>query len=228
MIPFKVKISRFKKQSILLPTSWGEISLNQLYKIQENITPEELFKVLTGFDKAIDITPFLPYMDWILKAIDLEDFSEYFFEPFEQFNIFECAYKKRVQLEFVLKNPNLMKVIADVCAIYSERDKDYYLKAPVSHSVGFALKIIEQFNQLVEKENNLLNRPSTHEEILAGIDAFKELSHFNTIDMIAKEYGYTHEAVEDLEYNVVFLILRRKQIIANFDKRHREALKSNK
>ena len=121
-----------------------------------------------------------------------------------------------------------MKIIPDVCAIYSERDKEYYLNVPVARSVGFALRLIEQFNQLVEKENKMLNRQSTHEEVLAGIDMFKELSHFNTIDMIAKEYGYTHEEVEGLEYNVVFLILRRKQIIANFDKRHREALKSNK
>lgn len=228
MIPFKVKISLFKKQTIYLPTSWGEISLKQLYKIQENKTPQELFKVLTGFEKAIDITPFLPFMDWILQPINLDDFNEYFFEPFEQFNIFECEYKKRVQLEFLLKNTNLMKIIPDVCAIYSERDKEYYLNVPVSDSVGFALRLIEQFNQLVEKENKMLNRQSTHEEVLAGIDMFKELSHFNTIDMIAKEYGYTHEEVEGLEYNVVFLILRRKQIIANFDKRHREALKSNK
>jgi hypothetical protein len=63
---------------------------------------------------------------------------------------------------------------------------------------------------------------------MAGIDKFGELGEFNTVDKIAREYNYTHEQVEQLNYNLVFLILRKQIISANFEKSYRSVLKSFK
>lgn len=223
MIPFKVKIKRFKKVQIFLPTEWGELTLNQFFKIQQAKEPQRMFQILTGFDGKIKIESFLPYMDWVATPIELENFKD----ETIQVDIFSLSYANRIRIEQILNKGELLNYVHSLCAIFSHNE-NYYLNQKLSNLLPFCLAIIDAFNQVCEKEASLLNRKPTFEEQAAGIDKFKELSHFNTIDMLAKEYGYTHDDVEKLEYNIIFLILRRKQLISNFENKHREILKQGK
>ena len=220
MIPFKVKISRFKKETIHLPTSWGELTLEQFLKIQNVNDPALMFQILTGCNLNLNIESFLPYMDWVSIPITLEDFKD---ESIE-FDVFNFSYGDRIRMEQIINKGDLLNHAADICAIY-KNSKQYYLKSKLSIVLPFLLAVVDSFNKCIEKENKLLSRQPTFEEKSAGIDTFKELSHFNTIDMLAREYNYTHLQIEKLEYNYIFLILRRKQLIANFEIKHREALK---
>jgi hypothetical protein len=71
--------------------------------------------------------------------------------------------------------------------------------------------------KLIERDNERLKSDITIEQKMAGIDSFNELGDFNTIDMIAEKYNYTHEQVEQLPYNLIFLILLKQNISSKFE-----------
>jgi hypothetical protein len=54
---------------------------------------------------------------------------------------------------------------------------------------------------------------------------FNQLGDFNTIDLIARDYNYTHSEVEQLPYNLIFLILFRMNISSKFEKNYSEIIK---
>jgi hypothetical protein len=43
--------------------------------------------------------------------------------------------------------------------------------------------------------------------------------------MIAKDYKYTHKEVEELEYDLIFLILYKNKLTSNFEKNYSEIIK---
>jgi hypothetical protein len=57
MISFKVKVSRFKKQTINLPTSWSELTLEQWNKIKslDESQTNEIFKILIDSDLNVNV-----------------------------------------------------------------------------------------------------------------------------------------------------------------------------
>lgn len=222
MLPFKIKTGLFKKPiRINLPTRWGELSVEQMEAIVLiKDDPDKLFEILTGYKGITGIEAFIPYMNWITKAPDLEDFEEF---P-AGVDICEKKFGQLIRFHLALNklkgdNPkSVFSISAELCSIYLGRSEYFYRKQRLDKIVPLARGLISQYKALREKEQKTLSRKQEAEEVEAGAAMFEPLGHFNTIDMLAKNYGYTHQEAEDLEYNVVYLVLLRNNISYKFEK----------
>lgn len=225
MIPFKIKISRFKSKQILFPSSWSEISLEQFYQIQqleETSDPGKLFEILTGEKLKIDFTAFIPFMDWISEPLKLEDFKRID----SGVQIMERPYKLKIHFSLELAKNKIIESAPKLLSLYLPQSESYFRRIPISKSLPLLLDLIEQFKEQSEKEKAISIKP-TPIEIQAGSERLNQLSYFNTIDQIAREYSYTHDEVENLSANMVFLIMCRKSFLRTFEMNLRE-LKKNK
>lgn len=225
MIPFKIKISRFKSKQILFPSSWSEISLEQFYQIQqleETSDPGKLFEILTGEKLKIDFTAFIPFMDWISEPLKLEDFKRID----SGVQIMERQYKLKIHFSLELAKNKIIESAPKLLSLYLPQSESYFRRIPISESLPLLLDLIEQFKEQAEKEKAIAKKP-TPEEVQAGIKRLEQLSFFNSIDQIAREYNYTHEEVENLSANTVFLILCRKSFLNTFETNLREIRKRN-
>lgn len=225
MIPFKVKISRFKSKQIFLPVSWSEVSLDQFFRIQaleESEDPGKLFEILTGEKLPIDFSAFLPFMEWISEPLSIEDFQRVSCG----IDIMEKPYKKKILFSLELGKKTLIESAPKLLSLYLPQSEEYFRRIPISKSLPLLIDLIEQFKAQAEKEKAIAKKP-TPEEVQAGIQRLEQLSFFNSIDQIAREYGYTHEEVENLSANTVFLILCRKSFLNTFEANLREIRKRN-
>lgn len=234
MVKFKIKKGWFKHQTVDVPTSWDDISYNQFKSIIETENSEDIFKELTGLD-YVYAAQIEPYLNFTLKdldptAIEPRNYIEIQGEIYQAPNIYERSYGEKIIF-------NLKKDVAEMCAIYlmpkfeGNKLKEFTelvrtAKLTDLHAVCNNLKT--QMRELLRREESLLSGVVDVKQKMAGIDKFGELGEFNTVDKIAREYNYTHEQVEQLNYNLVFLILRKQIISANFEKSYRSVLKSFK
>lgn len=225
MIPFRIKLSRFKSKQINLPSSWSEVSLDQFFRIQEleeNSDPSKLFEILTGESLKIDFTAFIPFMEWIAEPLKIEDFDR----VSSGVNIMECSYRQKVMFSMELSKKKLLESAPKLLSIYLPQSESYFRRIPISKSLPLLIDLLEQFKLQTEKENAISIKP-TPIEIQAGSERLNQLSHFNTIDQIAREYSYTHDEVENLSANTVFLIMCRKSFLRTFETNLRELRKQN-
>jgi hypothetical protein len=84
-----------------------------------------------------------------------------------------------------------------------------------------------QLKSIIERDNGRLKSDITIEQKQAGIDMFNELGDFNTIDMIAEKYSYSHSEVEQLSYNLIFLILLKSNISAKFESNYTKLMRND-
>jgi len=225
MISFKVKVSRFKKQTINLPTSWSELTLEQWNKIKslDESQTNEIFKILIDSDLNVNPEQLLPYMEWIAEPLQVDEFES----KEVQIDVFGNTYQKKIQFQMELAKGHLLESIPKLLTIYLGKNEKYYLKMKISESLPLIKGVIQEFEKILIKEQNSFNKKTDPDEILAGIESLNVFSHFNTIDEIAKQYNYTHEEVEQLPFETVYLISYRKHILFKFENKLRE-IKSNK
>lgn len=218
MIRFKTKIKDFT-----IPTSWSDIKCCDLNFFQEATEPE-IIERITGLtideQVFIDLNEVAPYLTFLQESpFDTLEKLDYYLDIKLPEDIGECSFEKKIQACSNLDNP--IKVLS----VYSGIDEDYILNDNVESVYGAYLYLLDRLNEIIERDNNTLNSETTHEQKLAGIEMFNQLGDFNTIDLIAREYKYTHSEVEQLPYNLIFLILFRMNISSKFEKNYNEILK---
>jgi len=218
MIRFKTKLKDFT-----IPTSWRDIKCSDI-DFFKDASESEVIERLTGLtvdeQVFIDLNEIVPYLEFLqenpFETLEKLDFYKGVQLPSD---IGECTFEKKIQAFTNLDSPT------KVLSVYSDIDEQIILQDNIEDVYGAYLYLLESINAIVERDNNALESKTTEEQKRAGIDMFNQLGDFNTIDLIAKDYNYTHREVELLPYNLVFLILFRMNISSKFEKNYSEIIK---
>jgi len=239
MIKFKTKIGDFN-----LATSYSDITCREYKQMRDN--PEDhisIIKILTGLteDKIVflDLDEIAQYLEFLkvpaLDSLEEDCFIDYGTMKILPEKISQCTYGQKIVATKYLLNNDVEGVVATYLqplvldgkfnSSEVEKIKEGLLDMKVSSVYSTGLYLISQLKEIVEREAELLKSEVTEQQKRAGIESFNVLGEFNTIDMIAKDYKYTHKEVEELEYDLIFLILYKNKLISNFEKNYSEIMK---
>jgi len=239
MIKFKTKIGDFN-----LATSYSDITCREYKQMRDN--PEDhiaIVKILTGLteDKIVflDLDEIAQYLEF-LKVPALDSLEEDVYIDYGNMRILpekisQCTYGQKIVATKYLLNNDIEGIVAtylqpiifetkfDSSKVEQIKESLFGMNVSSVYSVGVYL--INQLKEIVEREAELLKSEITEQQKRAGIESFNVLGEFNTIDMIAKDYKYTHKEVEELEYDLIFLILYKNKLTSNFEKNYSEIMK---
>ena len=241
MIKFKNKIKDFE-----IPTSYADLKVKDLSYLIENSDNELLIlEKLTGLNSVelsiLDLSEIPEYLAFLkkdpLEGADESDTLEIdgvFYTLPESLG--QCIYaQKIISCSAIAKNNPLqilstyLQPLIDSKAFDSLRLKETetLLNDLNVESVYSCVKyILNKLKTILEKESEFLKSDITHEQKAAGIENFNALGDFNTIDLIASKYCYTHEQVEGLKYDLIFLILYKSNLTSKFEKAYSELMKT--
>ena len=221
MIKFKTDIKTFS-----IPSSWLDLKFSDYLELMNIEKPIDQVKRLTGLNdfelSTIDLEPILECLSFLKDEIDDIEPNNYVIDDILIPNdIGELSLEKKINVTDAISNNDIIETIR----IYSNVDVTKHNCYDVFGNYKF---IVSQVEEIVKKENELLKSTVTFEQQRAGIDEFDKLGHFNTIDMIAEKYNYTHSEVEQLPYNLVFLILLKSNISVKFEQRYSKIINEKK
>lgn len=238
MIDFKTAYGNFK-----LPQGYYDLTCREYKELRENLeNPIKIIQILTGLDEVksclVDTEVVAQYIGFLQEpALDILEEMNYFEISSKKTHhlkkIGQYTYAQKINATKLLQAQDIEGLVAEYIVDYNvkfrenEIDfiKDLILNCKVDKVYSFALKIINQLKEILERENELLSSNITEEQKRAGIESFNVLGEFNTIDMIAEKYKYTHKEVEELDYDLIFLILYKNKLTTNFEKNYSEILK---
>lgn len=218
MIRFKTKLKDFT-----IPTSWSDIKCSDMEFFQ-SATEQEVIELITGLSideqVFINLDEIAPYLIFLQEnPFEVIERTEYYNGIELPKDIGECTFEQKIQACSNIDNP--IKVLS----VYSGVDEVNIINDNIESVYGAYLHLLDQLNALIERDNEVLQSTTSEEQKRAGIDMFNSLGDFNTIDLIARDYKYTHREVELLPYNLIFLILLRMNISSKFEKNYNEILK---
>jgi len=206
MIKFKTKIKDFN-----LPTSWSDIKFSNYLKLQ-NSNEIEAIKILTGLNEVeilmLDIEVVTPYLEFLQDDLTKFEESNFINDIELPIDLGQESYEKKILACRDISN------VREVIKLYSGIDCLDLNCEVVFQAYCY---LLNRLIKIIERDNDCLKSEVTIEQKMAGIDSFNELGDFNTIDMIAEKYNYTHEQVEQLPYNLIFLILLKQNISSKFE-----------
>lgn len=214
MIKFKTQIKDFN-----LPTSWSDIKFKDYLKLQSS-NEIQAIQILTGLNEVeilmLDIEVITPYLEFLQDDPTKLEESNFIDNIELPFDLGEQSYEKKILACRDISN------VYEVIKIYSNVD---CLELDCEVVFQAYCYLLNRLTKIIERDNERLKSDITIEQKMAGIDSFNELGDFNTIDMIAEKYNYTHEQVEQLPYNLIFLILLKQNISTKFEKNYSEIIK---
>ena len=219
MIQFKSKIG-----SIEIPTSFSDITIDQYFKIiSGNISEIEAVQILTDIEieklSMIDFSEIVPYLEFFKDADPMR------IEPNQHLQIGEeifslpdslsaQSYAKKIKATRAIQSNDYLKLLC----VYLDQIKQSDLNALSVEDVFSCVSYVQEQMKAIFERDKALNNTPTDRQLRAGIKMFNQLGEFNSIDMIAQNYNYTHEQVEELPYDLVFLILVKFNLSAKFDR----------
>lgn len=77
----------------------------------------------------------------------------------------------------------------------------------------FLFWMYDEFEKINKLEREYLSGSTSKKLRNAGIDKLNVFGYFNTIDSIAREYGYKHSEVEKMKYSLIFDIQYRGKML---------------
>jgi hypothetical protein len=206
MIKFKTKIKDFN-----LPTNWSDIKFKDYLKLQSS-NEIQAIQILTGLNEVeislIDIEEITAYLEFLKD--DPTKFEENnFINDIElPYDLGQESYEKKILACRDISN------VYEIIKIYSGVD---CLELDCDSVFSAYCYLLNRLIKIIERDNERLKSDVTIEQQRAGVNMFNELGDFNTIDMIAEKYNYTHSEVEQLPYNLIFLILLKQNISSKFE-----------
>jgi len=214
MIKFNTQIKDFN-----IPTSWSDILFKDYLRLQSS-NEIQAIQILTGLNEVeilmLDIEVITPYLEFLQDDPTKFEESNYIDNIELPFDLGEQSYEKKILACRDISN------VYEVIKLYSGVDCLELDCEAVFQSYCY---LLNRLTKIIERDNERLKSDITIEQKMAGIDSFNELGDFNTIDMIAEKYSYTHEQVEQLPYNLIFLILLKQNISTKFEKNYSEIIK---
>ena len=219
MIKFKTKIKDFS-----IPTNWNDVLFKDYLRLQ-NSNELDALKILTGLNEIelqlINIEEIVPYIEFLQSDISQIEPLNFINDTILPIDIGECTFEDKILACRSIDN------IARVISIYSKLDETEILNASCESVFSAYNYLLLQLKAIVERDNGRLKSDITVEQKQAGIDMFNELGDFNTIDMIAEKYGYSHSEVEQLPYNLIFLILLKSNISSKFESNYTKLMRND-
>lgn len=206
MIKFTTQIKDFN-----VPTNWSDLKFSDYLKLQTS-NEIEAIKILTGLNEIeismLDIEGITPYLEFLQEDFTKFEESNFINDIELPIDLGQESYEKKILACRDISN------VCEVIKIYSNVDC-----LDLNCDVVFQAYcyLLNRLIKIIERDNERLKSEVTIEQKMAGIDSFNELGDFNTIDMIAEKYNYTHEQVEQLPYNLIFLILLKQNISSKFE-----------
>lgn len=113
---------------------------------------------------------------------------------------------------------------------HHDPDKTDHFKSVISKQISltdaFAIQqnYIKQLSDIVEREKKSLNKKPTHEQMRAGISMFDEFGVMNIVDTLANGDVLKYESILNLEYNIVFLKLRKSHVESIYQENYSKIL----
>ena len=206
MIKFKTQIKDFN-----IPTNWSDLKFSDYLKLQSS-NEIEAIKILTGLNEIeismLDIEGITPYLEFLQEDFTKFEESNFINDIELPIDLGQESYEKKILACRDISN------VREVIKIYSDVD---CLDLNCDAVFQAYCYLLNRLIKIIERDNERLKSEVTIEQKMAGIDSFNELGDFNTIDMIAEKYNYTHEQVEQLPYNLIFLILLKQNISSKFE-----------
>ena len=219
MIRFKTKIKDFS-----IPTNWNDVMFKDYLKLQ-NSNELDALKILTGLNEVelqlINIDEIVPYIEFLQSDISQIEPLNFINDTILPGDIGECTFEDKILACRNIEN------IAKVISIYSKLDESEILNTNCEIVFSAYNYLILQLKNIIERDNGRLKSDITIEQKQAGIDMFNELGDFNTIDMIAEKYKYSHSEVEQLPYNLIFLILLKSNISSKFESNYTKLMRND-
>lgn len=219
MIKFKTKIKDFS-----IPTNWNDVIFKDYLRLQ-NSNELEALKILTGLNEVelqlINIEDIVPYIEFLQSDISQIEPLNFINDTILPGDIGECTFEDKILACRNIEN------IAKVISIYSKLDESEILNTNCEMVFSAYNYLILQLKNIIERDNGRLKSDITIEQKQAGIDMFNELGDFNTIDMIAEKYKYSHSEVEQLPYNLIFLILLKSNISSKFESNYTKLMRND-
>lgn len=246
MIPFKIN----KKETILIPSSWNDLSVEKVLKISKIKDEEEIIEILTGFDikNALQL---LPYFEFINEKLDFDniEISDFVLlkDKLEEIpEIRSCSWAQKIILKNTIneaqKSENFNSYLTKIVSIYLQPildEKEFDLKRVDFWSDEFkkesfinifsaSKNLVRQLTDLIEYENKYLKSDSTPEQKQAGVSMFDALGEWNTIDIIANGDVTKHEEVLKVDYNTILNKLYKMKLQARFEQNFRNIINKKK
>jgi hypothetical protein len=206
MIRFKTQIKDFN-----IPTNWSDLKFSDYLKLQTS-NEIEAIKILTGLNEIeismLDIEGITPYLEFLQEDFTKFEESNFINDIELPIDLGQESYEKKILACRDISNVReVIKIYSDVDCLNSNCDAVFQAYC----------YLLNRLIKIIERDNERLKSEVTIEQKMAGIDSFNELGDFNTIDMIAEKYNYTHVQVEQLPYNLIFLILLKQNISSKFE-----------
>jgi hypothetical protein len=241
MIKFKNKIKDFE-----IPTSYADLKVKDMsYLIEHSDNELLILERLTGLNSVqlsmLDLSEIPEYLTFlktdpleVAEESDTLEIDGVFYTLPESLGAKEYG-QKIISCQAIAKNNPLQ-----ILSVYLQplidgkefdslrlKETETLLNKLNVESVYSCIKyILNKLKLILEKESEFLKSDITHEQKAAGIENFNVLGDFNTIDLIASKYCYTHKEVERLEYDLIFLILYKSNLTTKFEKAYAEIMKT--
>lgn len=157
---------------------------------------------------------------FLLRLPDFEGIKKYAKRTNRLCNV-ECS--SLIELPFIVLKRDLPNLIKDgeyekaILLVLRCFDKRVTLSNVIKednfNKTMFLFWIFDEFEKINKMEREYLSGAVSKKLRNAGIDRLNVLGYFNTIDAIAKEYGYKHSEAARLKYSLIFDIQYRNKIL---------------
>lgn len=225
MIQFKVK-----KETYLLPTSYGEISLRKIQSMPDVANdPVQMFQFLMDCPHRISANAVAPYAQFLNDVVDLK-----LYEPADDIpDIRTDTYLKRLVCEDLIKGHRQTVAITKVLSLYLSLDLKFHksnddefikglenawMNKTLDEVAPIYLNIVNQLNEFKKLEDSIKPEPDP-QQIEAGLSEFAKYGWFPTVDMLAHGRIWRHEAVLAMDCNTILTKLSFESTKNTFSKK---------
>jgi hypothetical protein len=237
---------------------WHEVTLEQWRMIESAKSFSAILSILTGLTENqvkrfggkfyIEMTPFLNWLDskpspaqWALSSKIMLAGKEL---P-TNIDITKKTFGQKIIVHQLMASQagkqNMNAVISDTVAVYLQPlldgkfsyERAMALKPEVEkmklcHAFPLGGYFFDQMHKVVEREVNELTTQATGEQMRAGIDMFDQFGVNNTIDALAGGDILKYDEVLMMDYNTVFLKLKRMKLENKFNKNYQQIMQAKK
>lgn len=210
---------KYGKIKFLVAQSWSEIDLCQWDKIRAAKSDLEILTTCTNIGADVIATfgsefieALRPYMEWTAFPIDCEGWPV----PDE----FKIDIKAQTFGQIILLRAagNSAARIRKSIGIYFEQlDVDQIM---LYDTIAISNDLYKQLEAVDKLEVKHLVVHPTDEQRKAGIGAFRQFGITNTIDSLAGGDVLKYDEVLKLDYNTVFVKLKRSKVEAEFQRKY--------
>ncbi len=241
--------------TIQVKSSYYDLTVSEYHSIINNLGDHAfILSILTGlsteqvnrydFSQVANFIDFLSEDPTELQPIEFIQIGE---KEHSNIDIFECSWSKKITADKLIrvaslegeheKDEYLVSDIVELVAIYTTKQKKRFDEEkikltrstlenmPVAVVYPFGVHLRSQLLKIQEVELKMLKYEHTTEQKQAGIDEFKKLGVFTTIDMIMREYGWGQHKTLATEYSFIFNKLLLLNINGKFEKRYSKILR---